>query len=43
MTEKKDQKKYYRIIELFMLERIFKIIEVNHQPNSAKSTTKPCS
>ena len=33
----------YRIIESFRLEKTFKIIESNHKPNTARSTTKPCS
>lgn len=32
----------YRIIELFWLEKNFKIIESHSKPNIAKSTSKPC-
>jgi len=32
----------HRIIESSRLEKTFKIIESNHKPNIAKSTTKPC-
>jgi len=32
----------HRIIELFMLEKTFKIMESNHKPTTAKFTTKPC-
>jgi len=32
----------HRIIESLRLEKALKIIESNHKPNTAKSTTKPC-
>ena len=33
----------HRIIESFRLEKTLKITKSNHQSNTAKSTTKPCS
>lgn len=29
-------------IESFRLEKNFEIIESNHEPNTARTTTKPC-
>jgi len=33
---------FCRIMESFRLEKTFKIIKSNREPNTTKSTTKPC-
>ncbi|PKU48209.1 hypothetical protein llap_1488 [Limosa lapponica baueri] len=39
----KGERSYHRIIESSRIEGTFKIIEYDHQPNTAKTTTKPIS
>jgi len=36
------QSRSCRIIESFRLEKTFKIMESNHKPNTAKSSSKSC-